>query len=63
MRGRPSTYKYALTKHNKIMSKHYTLLELYRTHSDLFKNESHLRNWAAGRSIKTIPRSYRLLKL
>jgi len=63
MRGRPSTPKYALTKHNKILSRHFTLIDLYIEHSDLFKNESHLRNWAAGRSIKTIPRSYRLLKL
>jgi len=63
MRGRPATLKYALTKHNKILSRHYTLRELYDSHTDLFKNESHLRNWSVGRSINTIPRSYRLLKL
>ena len=63
MRGRPATHRYAMTHHDKVISKHYTLWELYDAHKDLFKNETQLRNWSAGRCISSIPKSYRLLKL
>jgi len=63
MAPRTKTYKYLFIKSDNVISSHYTLSDLYRAHTDKFKNENQLRGWSVGRSQYILPRSYRLMKL